>query len=222
MNLTIKLTPISLEGKEDTEDCAQIISITSSGTEGADEEICFNVKCHSPFSKFKLTMVIEDFAESHIQATFCNNSNNITIVNMFQQNKLIFDGFVIDDEGVTSPFIIGPLFSINQNDVIDSNVGSVVKKIEEKQTLLKVFINEALEYSKWNKFKGLFFNNLNNENLLIDNVAKFCSDSSGDVKCISSCSSGSNKINNVTKWVPVLDYITGKKLINILFIFKFN
>ncbi|UZE89801.1 BV-EC31 [Parapoynx stagnalis nucleopolyhedrovirus] len=219
MNLTIKLTPISLDGTEENENRAQSVSIMPSFIDD-DEEICFNVKCHSPFSKFKLTMVIEDFEEAYLQATFCNNSNNITIVNTFQQKKLIFDGFIIDDEGVTKPFIIGPLFSINQNVVVDSNICNVVKKIEEKQTLLKVFINEANVFSKWNKFKGLFFNNLINENLLINNVAKFCSDSD-DVEC-SSSSSGSNKINNVTKWVPVLNYFTGKKLLNILFIFKFN
>lgn len=213
MNIKIVLVPINIEGKEEKEG----IQTTSLTPHSADEdtEICYSVKCRSPFAKFKLIIVIDDFKETFIQATFCNNSNNITIVNKFQKDKIMFDGFVNNDEGVTVPFVIGPLYSVNHN-VLDTKVSNVAKRIQEKLTLLKVFINEAHIINKWNIFKGVFFNNFFDEELLIDNVTKFCGENFNDDV------NYTTRNINVTKWVPVLNYVTGKKLINILFIFKFK
>jgi hypothetical protein len=219
MNLELKLIPINLEGKED--ECLQTTSLRRRcfGDDQEDIEICYSVKCRSPFAKYKLIIVIDGFEnEAFIQATFCSKSNNVTIVNKTHQNKIMFDGFVDNtDEGATIPFKIGPLYSTNKN-IMDYMVTDIVKKIEEKQTILKVFINEAHTFNKWNKFKGLFFNQFFNEHQLIDNVEKFCKEG---INCVTRDINYTTRNINVTKWVPALNYVTGKKIINIMFIFKF-
>ena len=177
-----------------------------------DTEICLNVRCRSPFAKFKVLIIVDGFDSAYIQATFCSISDSVTIVNKSNEKLVTFDGFVRpDDEGTTMPYVIGPLYSVDAA-VADRKVKDVVDSIQNQQTMLKVFINEANVYNKWNMLKGLIYNN-NNESVLVNNVVKFIKvDKNYNI----------NKKNNVTKWVPALNYFTGRQLLTILFIFKFK
>ncbi|AGA16172.1 hypothetical protein [Thysanoplusia orichalcea nucleopolyhedrovirus] len=210
MNLKVILVPINLQGEEEPE---RVERATVTPHSVIDTEICFSVKCRSPFAKFKVLIVIDNFDSAFIQATFCSIKNSVTIVNNSNQKHITFDGFVrADDEGTTTPYIVGPLYSV---DVIggDRRVRDVVNSIETQQTLLKVFINEANVHNKWNMLKTIVYNR--NESVLVDNVVKF-------IKVDKNYNVNNVKKNNVTKWVPALNYFTGKQLLTILFIFKFK
>nr|WRK22990.1 hypothetical protein [Bombyx mori nucleopolyhedrovirus] len=210
MNLKVILTPINLKGEEEP-DCVERITITPCSL--MDTEICLNVKCHSPFAKFKVLIIVDGFDSAYIQATFCSISDSVTIVNKINEKHVTFDGFVRpDDEGTTMPYVIGPLYSVNAAGA-DRKVKDMVNSIQNQQTMLKVFINEANVYNKWNMLKGLIYNNNNNESVLVNNVVKFIKvDKNYNI----------NKRTNVTKWVPAVNYFTGRQLLTILFIFKFK
>ncbi|ABL75961.1 Mv-ORF9 peptide [Maruca vitrata nucleopolyhedrovirus] len=215
MNLKVTLTPINLNGEEESNSVEHITltpsveHITLMPRNIIDTEICLNVKCRSPFAKFKVSIVIDSFDSAYIQATFCNIKESVTIVNKSNEKRVMFDGFVRpDDEGITLPHIIGP--SIDSI-VAGRKVKDVVNSIQNQQTLLKVFINEANMYNKW--LKKLICNN-NDESVLVNNVLKFIKVDNNYVNI--------NKKNNVTKWVPALNYCTGRQLLTILFVFKFK
>ncbi|QCF61028.1 ac17 [Troides aeacus nucleopolyhedrovirus] len=209
MNLKVILTPINLKGEEEP-NCVERITITPCSL--IDTEICLNVKCRSPFAKFKVIIIVDGFDSAYIQATFCSISDSVTIVNKSNEKHVTFDGFVRpDDEGTTMHYVIGPLYFVDAA-VADRKVKDVVDSIQNQQTMLKVFINEANVYNKWNLLKGLIYNN-NNESVLVNNIVKFIKvDKNYNI----------NKKNNVTKWVPALNYFTGRQLLTILFIFKFK
>ncbi|AAN28094.1 hypothetical protein QKT50_gp016 [Rachiplusia ou multiple nucleopolyhedrovirus] len=210
MNLKVILTPINLKGEEEP-NCVERITIMPCSL--IDTEICLNVRCRSPFAKFKVLIIVDGFDNDYIQATFCSIRDSVTIVNKSNEKHVTFDGFVRpDDEGTTMPYVIGPLYSVDAAFAADRKVKNVVDSIQNQQTMLKVFINEANVYNKWNMLKGLIYNN-NNESVLVNNVVKFIKvDKNYNI----------NKKNNVTKWVPALNYFTGRQLLTILFIFKFK
>ncbi|USC25869.1 hypothetical protein [Palpita vitrealis nucleopolyhedrovirus] len=216
MNLIVKLTPIDVKGKEQL-NCVERYVLSPCTL--IDTDICLNVKCCSPFARYKVLIIVNNQKNKFIQTTFCSFNNSVTIVNKLNDKRIIFDGFVkFDDEGVTTPFVIGPLYSVNVNDVVKCSVKDVVNKIQKKQTLLKVFINEANVYNRWNVFKKLIYNNNNNDVILTNRVNKFININKNYKNYVNY----NRTINNDTKWVPAINYITGKQLLTILFIFKFT
>ncbi|AKN81076.1 hypothetical protein [Lonomia obliqua multiple nucleopolyhedrovirus] len=209
MDLMLKLIPINLKGEEEQE---QIVNITPTIFNGRYTEICYNIKCRSPFAKFKVLIIINNFTEKYIQATFCNDRDNVSIVNGHEQRQIIFDGFVaLDDEGSTVPFVIGPLFSVQSSErdmTTNVKVRDIVNKISNKQTMLKVFFNEANVFNtrknKVNNFIDLLFKGLKQESSLIDNVVKFNTNLNINSDAVIF------RKSNLTRWVPALNYCTGK------------
>ncbi|ANF29769.1 ORF-121 [Catopsilia pomona nucleopolyhedrovirus] len=262
MNLTLKLIPINnynnsngggddiknLQNENEKNVAAKTVTILplfnndgddSKKTNGGNDnntEICLNIKCFSPFAKYKVLISVEGFDAPYVQATFCTRSDSVAIINKRNEKQIIFDGFVkSDDEGTTVPFMVGPLYSVMANQFLQNNDGSddedeekkkrkvvdIVNAIESKQTMIKIFINEANVNNKWDMFKQLFIskNILDYESILVNNVVKFMNsvDKNGDVNY------NSNKTTNVTKWVPVAsNFVTGKRLLTVLFILKFK
>ncbi|AOT85592.1 cyun134 [Cyclophragma undans nucleopolyhedrovirus] len=234
MNLKVILTPINLQGQEEAE---QRFAATLT-PKNVDTEICYSVKCRSPFAKFKTVVVIDWFDDDNnavaaVQATFCDRRHALSIVNKDNCKNLTFDGFVkADDEGTTVPHIIGPLFSLQKTN--DSRrrrrVVEVVEGIQRKQTELKVFINQANNIgNKWGMLKELLFNyRVQNESVLLNDIANFikCNDNT-KINDDDDDDDDDDDINsvvryNTTKWVPELNYVTGRRLLNVLFIFKFK
>ncbi|AAK85578.1 hypothetical protein [Epiphyas postvittana nucleopolyhedrovirus] len=208
MDLTITLIPISLKNIEEPKrsECFKLTSMRE------DAEFCLNVKCRSPFAKFKVLISITNFNNEHLQATVCSQYDSVCIMNPCSQQEIIFDGFIKhDDEGVTVPFIVGPLFSLCES-VVMPHVRATVDAIERLQTVLKVFINEAYLKGARTTLKKLLFSD-NNESDLVNNIVNFIN--VDKIEC-------SEKYVNVTKWVPAINYVTGKQLLTVLFIFKFN
>jgi hypothetical protein len=229
MNFKITLVPIigglKENQKENNGDVGETFNVTVaettaiSSSSSSSREICLNVKCPSPFVKFKMSILIDQFDEDCVQATFCNGNDTVAIVNCDKHQRYIyFDGFIkMDDEGATVPFVVGPLYSINIENNNNNNgnrkVCDIVKLIESQQTPLKIFINEAKPITTptltfWNKFKKILNNfnddNTNNDNnnnndneecMLIENIAKFINCYNVNSTNSSSSSSSNNYIN---------------------------
>lgn len=224
MNLRIILTPINLQGQEEAE---QRFAATLT-PKSVDAEICYNVKCRSPFAKFKIVVVIYGFDDAAIQATFCDRRRALSIVNNVHCKRVTFDGFVkTDDEGTTVPHVIGPLFSLQKTDGgrrRRRRVAEIVQEIEAKQTELKVFINQVNYCSnndRWCVFKLLNYR-VDHDSILLNDLANFIKCYDDDEDSDDTTVTTSTVKINTTKWVPALNYATGRRLLNVLFIFKFK
>nr|ABQ12361.1 unknown [Antheraea pernyi nucleopolyhedrovirus] len=206
MDLTVTLVPINLRGVEEParSECFKLTSVSD------DAKFCLNVKCRSPFAKFKVLISVTNFANQHLQATVCSRHDSVCVVNSRGQREIVFDGFPKpDDEGATLPFVVGPVFCC----AAAQRVRAAVDAIERQTTEVKVFINEAHIKSAWNVLAQLFYYSDNYESDLANNVEKFINVDKTDI---------SVRGTNATQWVPAINYVTGRQLLTVLFIFKFN
>ncbi|AVA31197.1 ac17 [Oxyplax ochracea nucleopolyhedrovirus] len=226
MNIKISLIPICEQQKQEMKHSELNVSSTPCYDDNNINfkvntnnliDVCFSVKCRSPFAKFKVLIVVDNFNCNFIQATFCAGNNVTALINKNNEKVVTFDGFAKFDEGTTMPFLIGPLYCVREN---ENNIAvkSIVDTIENRKTMLKLFINEAKIKNKLH-VKPLFFvtkSRINNEEfLLYKEIMDFV------VKNKNSDDNFVVKSTNITKWVPVLDCETGKRLLTVLFIFKF-
>nr|UIX56261.1 HycuOrf-135 hypothetical protein [Hyphantria cunea nucleopolyhedrovirus]UIX56407.1 HycuOrf-135 hypothetical protein [Hyphantria cunea nucleopolyhedrovirus] len=207
MDITVTLVPINLEGVEEPKR-SEHFTLTPVC---ANAEFCLTVKCRSPFAKFKVLISITNFLEKHLQATVCSRHDAVCVVNTPGQREIVFDGFAKpDDEGVTVPFVVGPLFAVRH---AGRQVRVAVNAIERQETMLKMFINEAFLKNAWGALRGLFIGDNQEEHQLANNVAKFISLTKLDINA---------KSVNASNWVPAINYVTGKQLFAAVFIFKFK
>ncbi|ALR71683.1 hypothetical protein AGNV_151 [Anticarsia gemmatalis multiple nucleopolyhedrovirus] len=210
MDLTVTLVPINLRGVEEPKQTERFKLTAVS----ADAEFCLNVKCRSPFAKFKVLISVTNFNNDYLQVTVCSRYDSVCVINAHGQKEINFDGFAKhDDEGATVPFVVGPLFSAVS---AGRRVRDAVHAIERHETVAKVFINEAYLKGVWSALKRLIYNDNDEdkyESDLVNNVVKFINVDKTDISARSA---------NVSKWVPAINYVTGKQLLTVLFIFKFN
>ncbi|AUR45153.1 hypothetical protein Spob122 [Spilosoma obliqua nucleopolyhedrosis virus] len=208
MDITVTLVPINLKGVEEPKR-SERFSLTPVC---ADAEFCLTVKCRSPFAKFKVLISITNFAEKHLQATVCSRYDAVCVVNTPDQREIVFDGFAKpDDEGVTVPFLVGPLFAVRHAG--RRQVRLAVNAIERQETMLKMFVNEAYIKTAWGALRGLFIRDNQEDVDLASNVAKFTSVTKLDII--------NAKSVNASNWVPAINYVTGRQLFTLVFIFKF-
>lgn len=206
MEITVTLVPINLRGAEEPKRSQRFRLKPLC----AAAEVCLAVKCRSPFAKFKVLISVTNFDNKHLQATVCSRRAAVCVVNAPGQREVVFDGFAKpDDEGATVPLVVGPLFAARQ---AGRCVRAAVDAIQRQQTVLKVFINEAYLQSAWGAVRGLFFSDNNHESDLVSNVGKFISVDETDIGARGA---------NASKWVPAVNYVTGRRLLTVLFIFKF-
>jgi hypothetical protein len=205
MDLTVTLVPINLHGVEEPKQIERF-KLTAVC---ADAEFCLNVKCRSPFAKFKVLISVTNFDNEYLQATVCSRYNSVCVVNAHGKKEINFDGFAkYDDEGATVPFVVGPLFSAES---VGRPVRAAVHAIECYETVVKVFINEAYTKGVWRSLKKLYDDKYESD--LVNNVVKFINVNKTNINV---------RRANVSKWVPAINYVTGKQLLTVLFIFKFN
>lgn len=206
MDLTVTLVPINLCGIEEPKH-SESFKLTPAC---ADSDFCLSVKCRSPFAKFKILISVTNFNENHLQVTVCSRHDAVCIINAPGQREILFDGFTkSDDDGATVPLIVGPLFAVQR---VGRQVRAAINAIEDYETSVKLFINEAYLKNAWGVLRGLFYSD-NNESELANNVVKFINVNKSDI---------SARCANTSKWVPAINYVTGRQLLTILFIFKFN
>ncbi|AGR57173.1 hypothetical protein [Choristoneura rosaceana nucleopolyhedrovirus] len=207
MDITMTLVPINLRGVEEPTRSERF----KLAPVCADTEFCLTVKCRSPFAKFKVLISVTNFKEKHLQATVCSRYDSVCVINTPGQQEILFDGFAKpDDEGATVPFVVGPLFAAR---AAGCRVRAAVDAIEKQETVVKMFINEAYFKSVWGALRQLFFSDNEYESKLVDNVVQFVSVDKAHI---------SARGANSSKWVPAINYKTGKQLLTVLFIIKFN
>ncbi|AAP29809.1 unknown [Choristoneura fumiferana multiple nucleopolyhedrovirus] len=206
MDITVTLVPINLRGVEEPthKECFKLASVC------ANAEFCLTVKCRSPFAKYKVLISVTNFKEKHLQATVCSRYDSLCVINTPGQQQILFDGFAKpDDEGATVPLVVGPLFAARS---AGCRVRAAVNAIEQQQTVVKIFINEAYLKSAWGALRGLFFSDNEYELKLVNSVVEFVS-----VNKAHNSARGANS----SKWVPASNYKTGRQLLTVLFIFRF-
>ncbi|QDL57074.1 hypothetical protein QKQ66_gp140 [Dione juno nucleopolyhedrovirus] len=206
MDIIVTLVPINLRGVEEPK-LSENFKLTRMRT---DAEFCLTVKCRSPFAKFKVLISVGNFEEAHLQITVCSRSDAVCVVNAPGQRQVVFDGFAKrDDEGATVPLVVGPLFAAQR---ADDGVRAAVHAINQQQTAIKMFINQAYLKNVWGALRNMLYSD-NHESDLANNVDKYISVDETDVVV---------RGTNASQWVPAINYVTGRQLLTVLFIFKFN
>ncbi|AHD25620.1 ac17 [Choristoneura murinana nucleopolyhedrovirus] len=207
MEITVTLVPINLRGVEEPtrNEYFKLTPVC------ADAEFYLTVKCRSPFAKYKVLISVTNFKEKHLQATVCSRYDSVCVINSPGQQQILFDGFAKpDDEGATVPLVIGPLFAARS---AGYRVRAAVDAIEQQKTVVKIFINEAYLKSAYSALRGLFFSDNVYDIELVNSVVEFVS--------VNKAHNGARGANS-SKWVPAINYKTGKPLLTLLFIFRFN